>query len=274
VRGARALAWRFRQEGEVISRLSGSGDLARPRPDRATAEAALLLLVAAGAWAGTVLLARGMAGMTGTMGLGLAVFVPVWTLMMAAMMLPSVVPAASRYARSASGSPMARTAGLAVGYLAVWTAAGVPAFGLAWLAGWVTGRHPGPAHVFAVAVIAACGVYQLSAPKDRCLTHCRAPLPLPRPDGWAGDLGAGVRHGAYCLGCCWALMVILIAVGVMNVAAMVGLAVVVLIERTWRWGPAAGRVFGVAVLALAAALIWLPWLAPGLHAAPPMMMMG
>jgi predicted metal-binding membrane protein len=100
----------------------------------------------------------------------------------------------------------------------------MPAFGLAWLAGWVTGRHPGVAHVFAVAVIAACGVYQLSAPKDRCLTHCRAPLALPRRDGWAGDLGAGVRHGAYCLGCCWALMVILIAVGVMNVAAMVGLA--------------------------------------------------
>jgi predicted metal-binding membrane protein len=253
-------------------RLSGSADLVRSRPDQATAEAGLLLLVAAGTWAGTVLLARGMAGMTGTMGLSLAVFVPVWTLMMAAMMLPSVAPTASRYARSASGHPMARIAGLAVGYLAVWAAAGVPAFGLAWLAGWVTGRHPGAAHVFAVAVIAACGVYQLSAPKDRCLTHCRTPLALPRRDEWARDLGVGVRHGAYCLGCCWALMVVLIAVGVMNVAAMVGLAVVVLIEKTWRWGPVAGRVVGLAALALALTVIWLPWLAPGLHAAPPMMM--
>ena len=253
-------------------RFSGPAGLARPRPEQATAEAGLLLLVAAGAWAGTVLLARGMAGMTGTMGLGVAVFVPVWTLMMAAMMLPSVAPAASRYARSTSGRRMARITGLAVGYLAVWAAAGVPAFGLAWLAGWVTGRHPGAAHVFAVAVIAACGAYQLSAPKDRCLTHCRAPLALPRRDGWARDLGTGVRHGAYCLGCCSALMVILIAVGVMNVAAMVGLAVVVLAEKTWRWGPAAGRVAGLAALALALAVIWLPWLAPGLHAAPPMMM--
>jgi predicted metal-binding membrane protein len=67
-------------------------------------------------------------------------------------------------------------------------------------------------------------------------------------------------------------MVVLIAVGVMNVAAMVGLALVVLIEKAWRWGPAAGRVAGVAALGLALAVIWLPWLAPGLHAAPPMMM--
>ena len=189
-----------RTEGEPMAwRLEG---LTRPRPDQATAEAGLLLLVAAGAWAGTVLLARGMAGMTGTMGLSLAVFVPVWTLMMAAMMLPSVTPTASRYARSVSGRRTARIAGLAAGYLAVWAAAGIPAFGLAWLAGWVTGRHPGAAHVFAVAAIAACGAYQLSAPKDRCLTHCRAPLTVSRPGGWARDLGAGVRHGAYCLGCC------------------------------------------------------------------------
>ena len=67
-------------------------------------------------------------------------------------------------------------------------------------------------------------------------------------------------------------MVILIAVGVMNLVAMVGLAALVLTEKTWRWGVAAGRIAGVALLALAVAAIWLPWLAPGLHAAPPMMM--
>ena len=65
-------------------------------------------------------------------------------------------------------------------------------------------------------------------------------------------------------------MVILIAVGVMNLVAMVGLGALVLVEKTWRWGVAAGRVAGVALLALAVAAIWLPWLAPGLHA-PPMM---
>jgi hypothetical protein len=69
--------------------VNGSAELARPRPGLGTRQAALLLIVAAGAWAATVALARGMAGMTGTMGLGPVVFVPVWTLMMAAMMLPS-----------------------------------------------------------------------------------------------------------------------------------------------------------------------------------------
>jgi predicted metal-binding membrane protein len=66
-------------------------------------------------------------------------------------------------------------------------------------------------------------------------------------------------------------MVILIAVGVMNLVAMVALAAVVLIEKTWRWGPAACRLAGAAALALAVAIIWFPWLAPGMHAAPMMM---
>jgi len=256
--------------------VTGSRGLARPRPGLATREAAFLLILAAGAWAATLALARGMAGMAGTMGLGLALFVPVWTLMMAAMMLPSVAPAASLYAKTFRENRTVRTAGLVTGYLAVWAAAGVPAYGLAWLAGWLTGKHPGAAHIMAVAVFAVCGIYQLSNLKDRCLAHCRSPLGLllhyGSYRGRSRDLRVGVHHGAYCLGCCWALMVILIAVGVMNVVAMIGLAALVLVEKTWRRGPAAGRLAGAAVLALAAATIWLPWLAPGLHAAPPMMM--
>jgi hypothetical protein len=110
--------------------VSGSSGLARPRPGLATREVALLLILAAGAWAATVVLARGMAGMTGPMGLGLAVFVPVWTLMMAAMMLPSVTPTASLYAKTVQTNRMPRIAGLVAGYLAVWAAAGVPAYGL------------------------------------------------------------------------------------------------------------------------------------------------
>ena len=263
--------------------MNGSVQLARPSPARR--EAALLLIAAAGAWVATFALARGMAGMTGTMGLGLVVFVPVRTLMMAAMMLPSVTPTATLYARTipgsgapgsgAAGRRAARIAGLVVGYLAVWAAAGLPAFGLAWLAGWLTGRHPSAAHIAAVAVFAVAGAYQLTRLKDRCLARCRSPLGLLLHYGsYRGrlrDLRVGAHHGAYCLGCCWALMVILIAVGVMNVAAMVGLAALVLIEKTWSWGPAAGRLAGTAALALAVATIWLPWLAPGLHAAPAMM---
>jgi predicted metal-binding membrane protein len=214
-----------------------------------------------------------MAGMTGTMGLGLALFVPVWTLMMAAMMLPSVTPLATLYART--NPRAAQIAGLVLGYLAVWAAAGLPAFGLAWLAGWLTGRHPGAAHASAVAVFAVVGAYQLSPLKDRCLAHCRSPLALllhyGSYQGRLRDLRVGAHHGGYCLGCCWALMLILIAVGVMNVAAMVGLAALVLVEKTWSRGVAAGRLAGLAALALAVATIWLPWLAPGLHAAPMMM---
>jgi predicted metal-binding membrane protein len=254
--------------------VSGSSGLARPRPGLATREAAFLLIVAAGAWAATIVLARGMAGMTGTMGLGLAVFVPIWTLMMAAMMLPSVAPAASLYARTVQGNRTARIAGLVAGYLGVWAAAGLPAYGLAWLAGWLTGKHPSAAHVLAVAIFAVCGLYQLSSLKDRCLTHCRSPLGLLLHYGsYRGrfrDLRVGAHHGAYCLGCCWGLMVILVAVGVMNIVVMVGLAALVLIEKVWARGPAAGRLAGAAALALAVATIWLPWLAPGLHAAPMM----
>jgi predicted metal-binding membrane protein len=256
--------------------VTGSRGLARPRAGLAIREVAFLLILAAGAWAATIALTREMAGMTGTMGLGLALFVPVWTLMMAAMMLPSVTPTASLYAKTFRDNRAVRTTGLVVGYLAVWAAAGVPAYGLARLAGWLTGKHPSAAHIMAVAVFAVCGLYQLTGLKDRCLRHCRSPLGLllhyGSYQGRSRDLRVGARHGAYCLGCCWGLMVILIAVGVMNVVAMIGLAALVLAEKAWRWGPAAGRLAGTAVLALAVATIWLPWLAPGLHAAPPMMM--
>jgi predicted metal-binding membrane protein len=256
--------------------VSGSGGLAPPRPALATREAAFVLILAAGAWAATLVLARGMAGMTGTMGLGLAAFVPVWTLMMAAMMLPSVTPTATLYAKTVRRNRAARISGLVAGYLAVWSAAGLPAYVLARLAGWLGAQHPGAEHITALAVFAVCGIYQLSSLKNRCLAHCRSPLGLLLHYGsYRGrlrDLRVGVHHGGYCLGCCWALMVVLVAVGVMNVAAMVGLASVVLIEKLSPWGPAIGRFVGAAALALAVATIWLPWFVPGLHGAPPMTM--
>jgi predicted metal-binding membrane protein len=253
----------------------GSAGLTGPRPSLAGREVAGLLILAAGAWAATVTVARAMSGMTGTMGLGLAAFVAIWTLMMAAMMLPSVAPTAALYARTVRAHRTVRLGGMVVGYLAVWAVAGLPAYGLAWLTGSLTGQHPSAAHILAVATFALAGAYQLSPLKDRCLAHCRSPIGLllhyGSYRGWSRDLRVGVHHGGYCLGCCWALMVILVAVGVMNLVAMVGLAALVLVEKAWRWGPAASRVAGVALLALAVATVWLPWLAPGLHAAPPMM---
>ena len=131
------------------------------------------------------------------------------------------------------------------------------------------------AHATAVAVFANCGVYQLSRPKDRCRALGSPIALLMHYGSYRGrlrDLRVGAHHGGYCLGCCWGLMVILIAVGVMNVAAMVGLAALVLIEKVWTRGRVVGRLAGVAALGLAVATIWLPWLAPGLHPAAPMMM--
>lgn len=253
-------------------RVNEPAEQARPRTGLAR-EAAPLLIAAAGAWAATVALTRGM---TGSTGLGLALFLPMWTLMMAAMMLPSVTPVASVYARTVRGGHrILRIAGLAGGYLGAWAVAGLPAYGLAWLAGWLAGKHPGAAHVLAVALFAACGVYQFSSLKGRCLAHCRSPVALLlRYGSYRGrfrDVRAGAHHGGYCLGCCWGLMAVLIAVGVMNVAAMAGLAAVVLVEKTLRQGPAIGRVAGVAAMALAVAVVWLPWLAPGLQAPASMM---
>jgi predicted metal-binding membrane protein len=239
-------------------------------------ETSALLFLAAGAWAATIVLARGMTGMTGTMGFGVGAFVAVWTLMMAAMMLPSVAPVVSVYARTVRTSRPARLSALTVGYLLVWAAAGIPAYALAWLTSWLDDHHPTAAHALAVGIFAGCGVYQLTGLKDRCLAHCRSPFGLLLHygsfRGRTRDLRVGAHHGAYCLGCCWALMVILIAVGVMNVLAMVALAVLILAEKAWARGEIIARTAGVAAIGLAIATIWLPWLAPGLAAAHPMMM--
>jgi predicted metal-binding membrane protein len=239
---------------------------------------AVLLVLAAGAWVTTVAIARGMTGMTGTMGLGVASFVAVWTLMMAAMMLPSVTPVASLYAKTvrAGRSRAARIGGLVAGYLLIWAAAGLPGYGLAWAAGRLSDAAPVAAHTLAIVVFAACGAYQFSGLKERCAAHCRSPLALllhyGSYRGRTRDLRAGAHHGAYCLGCCWALVVVLIAVGVMNLLAMAALAAFVLVEKTASWGPFAGRVAGVAALGLAVATVWAPWLAPGLHGVPEMTM--
>ena len=90
--------------------------------------------------------------------------------------------------------------------------------------------------------------------------------------GRSRDVRVGLHHGATCVGCCWGLMVLLIAVGVMNVPAMAALAAVIFIEKIWRYGKPFGRAVGLALLATGALAIWFPWLLPGLHmASMPMM---
>jgi predicted metal-binding membrane protein len=253
-----------------------AGGLSRRR--LATPETALLTALAAAAWVATFALSRGMSSMTGTMGMGTLEFVPAWTLMMAAMMLPAVGVTGSIYARTIVTYRVARLGGFLSGYLVVWALSGLPALALARLAGELTTSRPAVSHALAVGLFALCGIYQLTPLKDRCLAHCRSPLGLVmRYGSYRGrsrDLRAGLHHGAYCLACCWALMALLIAVGVMNLLAMVGLTVLVVTEKLWARGPWAGRLAGVVTLGLAVALIWVPSLAPGLDPSPMAHMMG
>jgi predicted metal-binding membrane protein len=122
--------------------------------------------------------------------------------------------------------------------------------------------------VLAAAIFTTCGAYQLTLVKDRCLARCRSPLGFMLTLGDRGrtrDLRAGLYHGTSCLACCWALMALLVAFGLMNVIAMLVLAGAVLTEKTWAWGAGFSRALGVAALALAIAVLFLPGLAPGLQ---------
>jgi predicted metal-binding membrane protein len=242
----------------------------RPFTRWSAAEVSVLLIVAASAWVLTVDLATGMEVMPGTMGLAFGAFLGVWTLMMAAMMLPSIAPLASLYARTMRDHRGRRLMVLAGGYLVVWGAAGVLVFVVAHGAERVADDAPGWAQLAAVGSCLACGLYQMTAWKDRCLQNCRSPLGhLLRFTALRGpfvDARVGLHHGAWCLACCWSLMLLLVTFGVMNVVAMVVLAVVILVEKLLTPGRWFSIAVGVGAIGLAVA-IWIdPSLAPGLHA--------
>lgn len=213
----------------------------------------------------------------GTMGLGLAGFIAVWTTMMAAMMLPAVAPLGSVYLRtirqrSTGATKAVRISALLAGYLGVWAAFGIVAYFAARGAEGVVEDAPEAGRWVAAGIVLVAGVYQLTPLKDACLTHCRSPLGfLLHVGNYRGrlrDVRVGVYHGGYCVGCCWGLFAILIAVGVMNLAWMAGLAVVILLEKTWRHGKALGLVVGIALVVYACLIPAFPELAPGLAADP------
>ena len=235
---------------------------------------AALLAGAALAWAVTLRGAVEMGNGPGTMGLGLGGFMLLWIEMMAAMMLPSLAPVGSLYLRGVRGGSTGlvralRGGGLIIGYLGAWAGLGLVAFPAAWAAGRLANEAPGPARWVGAAVLGAAGLYQFTPLKDRCLSHCRSPLGfllhLGAYSGKLRDLRVGVYHGGYCVGCCWALFAVLIAVGVMNLIWMAALAVVIFLEKTWRFGRALGVAFGIALLAVAFFVPSHPGLVPGLH---------
>ncbi|HET9287265.1 MAG TPA: DUF2182 domain-containing protein, partial [Gaiella sp.] len=167
----------------------------------------------------------------------LAWFLGVWVVMMAAMMFPSVAPTVALYAKlTRSGSPAAPLA-FTSGYLLVWGAVGLAVFALAAAGGRLVGDplawdRAGRWVAGATLVIAA--VYELTPLKDVCLGKCRTPLGFllgAWRDGPSGALQMGARHGAWCVGCCWALMASLFALGVMSIVWMAFVAGLIAVEK-------------------------------------------
>jgi predicted metal-binding membrane protein len=231
---------------------------------------ALLFALAAVGWWSTADRMQGMDEGPGTDLGALGWFLGVWVVMMAAMMFPSVAPTVALYAQMARrrwrGAPLL----FAAGYLVTWTAAGALAYGafalgraalgdqLAWDAGgrWLAG-----------ATLAAAAVYEVTPLKDVCLSKCRSPLGFllgSWRDGPRGALELGMRHGAWCVGCCWALMAALFALGVMSLAWMAFVAALIAFEKTFPWAPAV--TYGTAALlaVLAVVLVAAPDAIPGL----------
>jgi predicted metal-binding membrane protein len=243
-----------------------SGTLPRPPARGRTAVVALLLLAAAGGWALTAARMDGMeSSPVADLG-GLGWFAASWGLMMAAMMLPSFAPAATAYADRASTTPSVLA--FVVCYLAVWTAAGLVAYGLieavrslelGFLAWDVAGRY------VAGGVIVAAALYELSPLKDACLRHCRDPLALVRDErpGAGRGIRAGLEHGAVCIGCCWALMATLFALGVMSLGWMVLVASLVAVEKLLPRREVAERGVALGLVVLGLAVAFFPGELPG-----------
>jgi predicted metal-binding membrane protein len=229
----------------------------------------VLVFAAAALWLATVIWARSMEVMPGTMGMDLVTFVVMWTLMMAAMMLPSAFTMITLYA-SMVQSRSKRLSRFIAGYLLTWSLTGVPAFALAWFAGEIAVDHQAWARASAAVIFAAAGLYQLTPLKERCLRHCRTPLGhLLHYGSYRGafrDLRAGMHHGLFCLGCCWGLMLLMVAFGVMNLATMTILAGVIALEKQWTHGEKVARGVGILALLLAIGVLFVPDLAPGLLA--------
>ena len=222
---------------------------------------ALLLALAAVGWWWT---AREMQDMDGGPWTGfgtVAWFLGVWVVMMAAMMFPSVAPTVALYSKlkhtRAHGAPLL----FASGYLLVWSAVGLLAYVLARSGGELFGdvlAWDSAGRWVAGATLIAAAAYELTPLKDVCLGKCRTPLGFllgSWRDGLTGATRMGARHGAWCVGCCWALMVSLFALGVMSVVWMALIAGLIAFEKLIPWRRVA--TYGTAALLLVLGVLML-----------------
>jgi predicted metal-binding membrane protein len=237
-----------------------------------------LCALAAAAWVATALRMAGMDAGPGTDPGSLGFYSSTWTVMMAAMMLPSIAPAVFAY----RGLPSRRrgAAGDAtlfvVGYLAVWAVAGLVAYALleagraldGGLFAWDrVGRGA------AAGVLALAAAYELTPRKRACLAHCRGErvtrtLSADWREGPAGALRAGLAQGGWCLGCCWVLMAALFALGAMSLVWMVVIAAVIAAEKLLPWPTVSTAATAALLAALAIGLAAVPTRVPGLTIPP------
>ncbi|MEO6445903.1 MAG: DUF2182 domain-containing protein [Gemmatimonadaceae bacterium] len=235
--------------------------------------AACVVLITAIAWTYLIHLDRQMSQSVGhdamMRAMGMAMHAPwsatdllftfmMWTVMMVGMMSPSAAPVVLLYSgmqqRQGKGSLSASVLLFALGYLAVWTGFS----GVATLVQWALHEAALLASTMAVAsprmagaILVAAGAYQLTPVKSACLTQCQSPLGFLMGNWRDGSVGAftmGLRHGVYCLGCCWALMGVLFAVGVMNLVWVAALTAFILAEKVGRSGAVVARIGAIALL--------------------------
>ena len=224
----------------------------------------LLFAVAAIGWWWTAGQMRGMDNGPWTSLGAVGWFLGVWVVMMVAMMFPSVAPTVALYSRMTRERSLQLPIVFTSGYLLIWAVAGAAAFALLNGVGrisdhalaWDRAGRPVAGTILIVAAL-----YQLTPLKDVCLGKCRSPLGLllgSWRDGRSGALQMGARNGAWCVGCCWALMASLFALGVMSVAWMVFVAGLITIEKTLPWRLVATYGSALVLLTLGVLLLAAP----------------
>ena len=191
-------------------------------------------------------------------------FLGTWTVMMAAMMLPSATPMILLHRLGANGRFRTQlwSAAFVAGYLVVWASVGIVVWGAAIAASAIVMPEERALGVAAILLIA--GVYQFTPLKSTCLRACRTPADFLLTHwhrGLSGQVRLGVEHGLYCLGCCWALMALFVGAGAMSLAWAVGIALVVLVEKVRPEGIAFGRIAGALLIAAAMIVFARPDLA-------------
>ena len=202
-----------------------------------------------------------------------SIFLGMWIVMMVAMMFPAVAPMVIIFSnlhqnRKAKNKGFIPTWVFVAGYLLVWTSFGVLAYFIDLIIGHLDMSFPNLhkySSLIGGAALIAAGLYQLTPLKNVCLTHCRSPLHFIMHrwrEGYLGALIMGMDHGAYCLGCCWGLMLVLFVVGIMNIAWMGILALVIFIEKISKHGVVISKVMGGLLILLGLVMAIRPGIIP------------